>query len=139
MGKGSSLGPVTYTAYDKDGKEVGRFAAQNADNYINPAEVKAAIDNLKTEFQTQMKTLAVNLNSLSLDATHAVIVQGTKMDTQINDLAVSIQNDIPKLALEGIDNIFDAAVTVHDKIQKQLNDIAKSDAQKAAGSGGTVK
>ena len=139
MGKGSSVGPVTYTAYDKDGKEVGKYVAQNADNYINPAEVKAAIENLKTEVQTQMNTIAVNLNSLALDATNAVIVQGTKMDTQINDLAISIKNDVPKLALEGIDNIYDAAVTVHDKIQKELNDIAKSDAQKAAGSGGTVK
>ena len=54
-------GPETYTAYDKDGKVIGTYTAEDANNFINPAEVKAAIDNLKTVFQDQMKVHGILL------------------------------------------------------------------------------
>ena len=132
------VGPETYTAYDKDGNVIGTYTAEDTNNYINPSEVKAALDNLKTVFQEQMKNIARALNDIELDAGDAIIVQGTKMDEEIREMAQAISSDVPTQALNGIDTLYDTAVSAHDKIQQQLNEQAKSAAQAAAGSGGKL-
>lgn len=119
------LTPKTYKGYDKDGKVVAQYTAVDANQYINPNEVKSAISNVKSVFKDQMNSVATALTGISADATEAVIVQGTKMDTVINETAQAL-NKIPDQVMKGISSLYDKSVEAHDKIQKKANEEAYS-------------
>lgn len=131
--------PEEYTAYDQEGKVINHFVAKDANSYINPNEVKVKVDNLKNVFQDQMKMIANELVSLEVDASEAIVVQGKKMDRDLSELAEGISKDVPASALNGIDSLYETAVSEHDKIQNELNDTAYNDALVAAGPNGYVK
>ena len=118
------LSPKTYNGYDAQGNHVSYATAVDANEYINPAEVKTAIDNVKSAFEQQFRNIATSLRDISTDAEEAVIVQGTNMGGAIDDTA-SLLIDISGQVTEGIDGLYDLAVSVHDEIQQQANDMAR--------------
>lgn len=117
--------PKTYHGYDKDGQCITSKTAEDANNYINPEEVKQAITNLENVLKEQFKGITDALRGIEQDANEAVIVQGTKMGGTIDETCTAIEG-IPDQIMSGISGLYDASVTAHDQIQMTLNENAKS-------------
>ena len=83
---------------------------------INPAEVQAAIDNVKSVFEEQLNNVASSLRDISQDADEAIIVQGTSMEGTIEDTA-TLLTQVSGQVTQGIDALYDYAVQAHDQLQ----------------------
>ena len=114
------VSPVTYRGYDQEGKCITQHTGVDANTQINPAEVKAAIENVKTVFAEQMEAIAQSLTNISEDAEEAVIVQGTNMGQTIEDTAMVLK-ELPNQIIQGIDVLYDYAVQAHDQLQDTNN------------------
>lgn len=116
--------PKTYHGYDKDGNCITTSTAEDANNYINPEEVKAAVENLENVLKEQFKGITDALRGLEQDANEAVIVQGTKMGGTIDETCTAIDG-IPEQIMSGISELYNVSVQAHDEIQRTLNDNAQ--------------
>ena len=114
------LAPKTYVGYDNTGNRVGSCTAVDATTYIDPAEVQAAINNVESVASEQMGLINTALNATTADADEAVIVQGTKMTSSIEEV-FSALTSIPGSIKDSISSMYDAAVSAHDQIQEQAN------------------
>ena len=116
--------PETYAGYDNNGKIIAQYTGFDANQHINPAEVKTAIDNVKTTFKTEMGNIKKALNNIETDADEAIIVEGTKMN-KVFDSMGEILDAAPDSISDGLDSLYDESVSVHDKIQTQANTQAR--------------
>ena len=114
------LAPKTYVGYDNTGNRVGSCTAVDATTYIDPAEVQAAINNVESVASEQMGLINTALNATTADADEAVIVQGTKMTSSIEEVCSALTS-IPGSIKDSISSMYDAAVSAHDQIQEQAN------------------
>ena len=117
------IAPKTYVGYDNEGNRIASCTAQNANEHLNPADVQAAIDNIKSVLDEQMRIISTALNNIAPEAGAALIVQGTKMEAPIQEMS----NELGKVAdsvVDSISSVYTEAVSVHDDIQNQLNDAA---------------
>lgn len=112
--------PKAYYGYDETGKCITSAKAQDANDFINPAEVQAAITNVKNTFEDQFKAIADALRDVSTDASEAVIVEGTNMKGTIEDTA-TLLTQVSGQVTQGIDALYDLAVAAHDNKQAELN------------------
>ena len=119
------VSPATYTGFDKDNNQIGSQTAQDANSYIDPAKVQAAIDKVNKTVQEQMKNISSALKGIVNDANDAVVVQGTKMGPTIETLCGTIDS-IPGSISGNIGQMYQAAVNAHDKIQTELNEQAEA-------------
>lgn len=115
--------PKTYRGVDSEGKVVTQCTAYDANGYINPAEVQAAIENVKAVFEEQLKSVADSLRDVSTDAKDAIIVQGTDMAGTIEDTA-TLLTSISSQVTQGIDQLYGYAVQAHDQLQINENNKA---------------
>ena len=129
-----ALAPKTYTGYDNEGKKVCSCTATDANEYINPEEVQAAIDNVEQVASEQMQTISSALNNIAPEADEAVIVQGTKMTGVIEEICTALSS-ISGSITDSISSMYTEAVRAHDEIQNRLNDQAYN---AVAGSSGVV-
>ena len=117
--------PKTYTGYDKENNIVGTCTAVDANDYINPADVKRAIDNLESVVNEQVSNISKALTSVAPDASHAVIVKGTNMQATIEEMATSISDGTITNSIVGsVDEMYTVAVSSHDQLQNSANDEA---------------
>lgn len=112
--------PKTYRGYDEDGNCKIQRTGVDANTQINPADVKAAIENVKAVFAEQMRLIATSLTNISEDADEAVVVQGTSMQGTIEDTA-TLLTQLTDQVTQGIDQLYDYAVTAHDQLQRNNN------------------
>lgn len=112
--------PKVYRGYNNEGNCLITKTAVDANTQINPADVKAAIDNIKTVFDEQMKMLASALTDVSTNAEEAIIVEGTSMGPAIEEVATVLMSLSEKLT-SGFDDLYDKAVTAHDEQQRRNN------------------
>lgn len=117
------VSPKTYRGYDKDGNVLCTVTAVDANEYINPAEVRSALDKVKTVAEEGMENIVKALNNVEPDASEAVIVQGTKMTETINEVCTAIK-DIPENMASSIEEAYPRAVSEHDRLQNEANDTA---------------
>ncbi len=117
------VSPKTYRGYNSENKCISQCTAVDANTLINPAEVKKAIENVKTVFAEQMDNVAKALTNVTEDASEAVIVQGTDMTKTIEDTALVLKN-LSTEVTSGIDTLYDYAVQAHDKLQESKNNEA---------------
>lgn len=117
------VSPVTYRGFNQEGTCIVQRTGTDANTQINPEQVKAAIENVKTVFAEQMQLVAKSLTNISEDADEAVIVQGTNMTENIEQTA-SILTELSSTLTQGIDGLYDLAVTAHDQLQTNNNNIA---------------
>ena len=127
--------PRTYRGYNSDGKCVAKTTAQDANKWINPAEVKKAIEKVESVFTEQMNGVGNSLQNIVDDAEEAVIVQGTDMGKTIEETAKAIKA-LPKQAMEGIKTLYEYSIQAHDNLQKQANNYAYN---QVAGTSGVVR
>ena len=114
------VSPVTYRGYDQDGTCIIQRTGVDANTQINPADVKAAIENVKAVFAEQMQNVAKSLTNISEDAEEAVIVQGTNMSKTIEDTA-TILSQLAEQVTTGIESLYEYAVQAHDSLQENNN------------------
>lgn len=126
------VAPKTYTGYDKDGKAVAHVTGVDANEYINPDEVQTAIDKVGTVAEEQMKTISSALNGISGEAADAVIVQGTKMDTVIEEVSKALDSVAGSIK-DSLSDMYTQAVKAHDTLQNQANDEAYNAVASASG------
>ena len=124
--------PKTYIGYDSQGNRVGSCTAVDANEYINPSEVQAAIDNVEIVATEQMGLIVSALNSITDDASEAVIVQGTKMTSTIEEVVEAL-GKIPESITDSISSLYTEAVSVHDQLQTTANDNAYNSMRNTAG------
>ena len=124
--------PRTYRGYDSEGKCVSQCSAQDANQWINPAEVQSAINNVEQVFTEQMRAVGNALQNIEYDAEESIIVQGTNMGSTIDETARAI-NTLPSQAMQGISTLYEYSVQAHDNLQKQANNYAYNQAATASG------
>lgn len=114
------LSPKTYVGYDNTGNRVGSCTAVDANTYINPSEVQAAIENVEAVASEQMGLINSALSATTADASEAVIVQGTKMTSSIEEVCSALSK-IPASIKDSISSMYDASVSAHDQLQERAN------------------
>lgn len=132
MAKGISVYPQTYTEYDEDNNVIITREAEKAENYINPQEVHAAIENIKTVVDTGLKQIASSIEKVECGKETLVVADKT-MQPIVEELAAQIagqdRSEIAPLAIQmesALEEIYERACDAHDDIQQQLNSQAES-------------
>lgn len=132
MAKGISVYPQTYTGYDEDNNVKITREAEKAENYINPQEVHAAIENIKTVVDTGLKQIASSIEKVECGKETLVVADKT-MQPIVEELAAQIagqdRSEIAPLAIQmesALEEIYERACDAHDDIQQQLNSQAES-------------
>ena len=129
------LSPRTYYGYNNESKCIASATALDATTLLDPAEVKAAVDNLENVFSTEMSSIATALRNMTTDANEAVIVQGTSMSGTIEDTATAI-SQIPGQVSSSFSELYSYSCQVHDSLQEQANEEARA---AVAGKSGVVR
>lgn len=132
MAKGISVYPQTYTGYDEDNNVIITRETEKAENYINPQEVHAAIENIKTVVDTGLKQIASSIEKVECGKETLVVADKT-MQPIVEELAAQIagqdRSEIAPLAIQmesALEEIYERACDAHDDIQQQLNSQAES-------------
>ena len=132
MAKGISVYPQTYTGYDEDNNVIITREAEKAENYINPQEVHAAIENIKTVVDTGLKQIASSIEKVECGKETLVVADKT-MQPIVEELAAQIagqdRSEIAPLAIQmesALEEIYERACDAHDDIQQHLNSQAES-------------
>lgn len=132
MAKGISVYPQTYTGYDEDNNVIITRKAENAENYINPKEVRAAIENIKNVVDTGLKQIAKAISEVKCGEEMLVVADKT-MQPMIEELAEQIagknrDTEIAPLAQQmekALEDVYENACTAYNDIQGQLNSQAE--------------
>lgn len=135
--------PHTYTGYgpkyDTDGKTVigeqviVSKTAQDANTYVNPADVKNAVEQLRTTIKTSVDNIQSKLQNVAVDANGKMLkVEDSTMEPIINEAANSLGQIMPGLA-STLDDIVSFAESEHDKKQIEYNQEAEAAVRGTAG------
>ena len=119
--------PKSFAGYDKDGNVLCRVTATDANEYINPNEVKSAIEKVKSAAESGTNSITKAVKNIESDASEAVIVQGTKMTEAINQTCNAVKK-IPGKIGETLEEMHTAAVEAHDRLQTEANEQAYNSA-----------
>ena len=115
--------PKTFHGLNSEGQEIASCTARSATEYLDPNEVKQAIDNLVSVFEEEMNNIANALRDTTTDANEAIIVQGTKMTGTIEDTADSIAQ-IPAQVIDSFNELYEISVQRANELQEELNNAA---------------
>lgn len=119
-----AVSPRTYHGYDSNNTPITRATANNATNYINPQEVAAAIQKVKTVAEEEIGRITTALGKLTEDANDAIIVQGTKMTGVFEEVITGIKT-IPDQIEASIIELKSLAEKGHDQLQNEFNETAR--------------
>lgn len=122
--------PRKYAGISGDTNEriVTRQAADASNDYIDPEEIKKAIENLKQVINTGLKNIGSAIADIRC-GDEALVVADKTMQPIIDEAAEQIAGDVKsdeyspivKQIESSLDQIYENAVDVHDDIQQQLN------------------
>ncbi len=124
----------TYCGYDKEGNCKTRCTAVDATTeYINPEEVKKAIEDLEKTVSDGFKRIGKAISKVSCGK-QTLSAADTSMQPVIDSVAESIaggtsDDDVAPIAVQmsaALDDVYTRAVEAHNDIQKQLNSNAES-------------
>lgn len=124
--------PQTYKGYNAKNECIATYTGQDAKNFINPDEVKTAIEKIKDVMEDQLAKITKELREEASNAETALVVKGTHMGDPINDTADTI-DQLPDALYKSLQDVYVQAETAHDKIQDAANDDAKDKVQKTEG------
>ena len=116
--------PITYRGYGENGQVITSVSGEDADNYLNPAQVQMKINNVSEVMNEQITMIQDALSDMLNDVNQAIIVNNTSMAPQFEELIESLEvfKSTPGQALE---SVYNDSVTAHDSIQDQLNENAR--------------
>ena len=113
--------PKTYTGYGEDGQVVISKTSEDANNYLNPAEVQKAVEHIGEVAEEQAVILRKATYHLRGEADHALIISATDMSDAISDIT-DIQERVVEAIKGSFVDVYDNAVKAHDEIQRKLNE-----------------
>ena len=119
-----SVSIETWAGYDQDGNEINRYTATDANTDINPAEVKAAIEKVKTSCDDEMKKITYKLNGLTDNALKAMRVENMTLSdfiVAISDVINNFGSEIAKI----LEPLINEAEKEHDRLQTIYNQEAE--------------
>lgn len=114
------VSPKSYTGFDSNGKAIAHRTGVDATTQLNPADVKREIDNFNQLVEEKIKIIKQALLNLCTDADVAMIIEGTKTSSIIEDLANAL-DPIPGAMTEGFADLYDTALKNHDILQENNN------------------
>ena len=120
----------TWAGYDSEGTEIKRIKAADANNDIDPEQIKAAIENVKSACDKEMSVVTDKLSGLTDNALQALRIEGMTLQeyiTAISDVINSFGTEIAGV----LEPLVGEAQAEHDRLQEQYN----SDAESSAASG----
>lgn len=115
--------PITYYGYDSNNEKKCYCKAEDANNYINPGEIAKKIEEANTELETGLNQVCKDLDSVEHDASTAMIVNGASMAPAI-EARIEYIRGIPGKVKEQLEKFYQETISVHDEIQRQLNEKA---------------
>ena len=118
-------GPITYTGYDSENKEVATCTAVDATTLLYPEQVKTVIEAVVEAFNTALSNSANDLRALTKDTDEALVVKGTKLTETVEDTATTIDS-IPAQVEASFKELYQASITAHDQLQTEINKQAKA-------------
>lgn len=113
------------------------FAAKDASiENINPEEIKAAVEKVKTAIDTASSNIAKTLEPIASDAEKAYILDKTRTIAGSMEKAYEKANEEFNTFKNKIESaeLYNKAVTKHDEFQNQYNEEAKQAAAACAAS-----
>ena len=124
--------PITYTGYNDKNECIATITGQDANIFINPAEVKSAIENVKDVMDEQLGNVSAALRAEVSAAETAMIVKGTHMGDPIEETASTIDK-LPIAVYNTLEEFYKEAETAHNKLQDAANDEAKAQVRATPG------
>ena len=124
------VAPETWAGLNEKEEIVAQYTAADANQHIDPSQVQEAIDKIKEVFKEGFITISTALGDI--ETKDAIIVQGTNMDTIIEETAKAIVS-LPDQLLADIDRLYGFSVDAHDELQKKANLEAYNSAANASG------
>jgi len=123
--------PITYKGYNDKGEEICSRKGADANNRLNPEEVREKIIKIQEIIETNLKNIQNAVFGLAHSADIAVVAEGTKMGEPIEALG----NEIANLGsyFSDIGNIYIYAVQSHNQLQDAANEEARSIVRSTAG------
>ena len=136
MAEAEKVKPIKYTGKNDEGEVITSQKGPDADTYLNPEEVSAAIDHVvevfNDAFVNEGSSVVNQLRSVIGDSEEAVIVKGLKMTETIEQTADAIAG-IPGQVEEQLAPYKKAALNARNEIQNQINDEVKKQVSGTAG------
>ena len=132
-GKSMAVAIETWAGYDEEGKEIKRYRAADANADINPEEIAAAIEKVKTACDEQMAGMSDKLTGLTDNALQAMKVEGMTLQdfiTSISSVIDSFGSEIANI----LEPLVQQAEVEHDRLQTQYNSEAESSAASGSAS-----
>lgn len=120
--------PKTYNGFDKDNNCIVTVTAYDANEIVNPDEVKSAIEGVTQAAADASNSINSALSGYAPDTKEALIVQGTSMTGVIEELISSV-GQLSSLVEGTIASIYDEAVKIHDDYQREANQKAEESAR----------
>ena len=124
-------GNVSYK--DSEGNIKTKFVtAEDANKDINPEEVAAAIDKVKSAVDTGLKDIMKAVSNVGIEGGDALTVLDGDLGKLIEQMADEIGGKGGQVAAianqvgDALADIYTAAVAAHDELQNRYNDAAKS-------------
>lgn len=117
----------TWAGYDEEGKEIKRLRAADANNDIDPEEIKAAIEKVKSVCDEEMKVISDKIAGLTDNALAAMKVEGMTLQefiTSITEVVDGFGSEIAGI----LEPLISDAQAEHDRLQTQYNGEAESGA-----------
>lgn len=118
---GPSSYAKTYGVYDSDGTLLGEKTAENANNYINPSEVKQAIEDIVEEANHQFKAVIRKDFNLALQKGMVVIDGVDASVSKAADESYDVLGQIPTNIEQSLSKFVDLAVEARNDIQTRIN------------------
>lgn len=117
----------TWAGYNEEGEEVKRYKAADATKDIDPAEIKAAIENVKDKCDEEFKSISNKLDGLTDGALNALRIEGATLQDYIDQIS-EIVNQFGSEIADKLEPLVEKAQNEHDRLQKQYNNDAQSKA-----------
>ena len=117
--------PKTYVGYDKDENVIASQTGEDANNFINPDEIQAAIQEVKQVTEEECKSIVSNLQKLIPDVKSAISVKGKTMAQSVEQIG-TVTESVPAAKEGAIGNLYNEAVQKHDQKQIENNEAARS-------------
>ena len=125
--------PETYYGYDEQGNQICSSTAVDATKYINPENIREAIQNINTVTEEETGKIVKALNDIIPELEKALVVDGEIiLKKTLEDIVAYVQN-IPSSLEKQISEINTLANKKHTELQEQANEAAKEAIENQAG------
>ena len=118
------VSPKIYYVYDEHETLIHQYESEDvSENYINPDEVKSAIDNLKTVLEDGFTNIGNKIaDEAAYDAENALVVEDTNTSSLFDEVSGMLTDGTIMTELNTtLDSMYESAVAKHNELQEAAN------------------